>query len=173
MYKMETNSGIVSSRVWVWVIWMTGLIDGRSHFRMRIYLVTILIWFLVFHVCVPGCSRNGSGVRPYLWVQEKFVYFRQSTQIAGLCPAELLGQFFNDFAFNLLRNLCDLFILNYRNRKNRRVSWLAVRKMFHLCFSSNSCQLSFVSQCCHLSEKKILCSYEDWTRFHLLINLRF
>ena len=63
----------VRSPVWVWVNWMTGLTDGGSHFRMRIILGTILIWFLVYHVAVPECSRNGSGVRPYLWVQEKFV----------------------------------------------------------------------------------------------------
>ena len=27
-------------------------------------------WFQVFHICVSECSRNGSGVRPYLRVQE-------------------------------------------------------------------------------------------------------
>ena len=46
---------------------------------------------LVTHVCVPECSRNGFGMRRYLLVQEKFVYFRQSAQNAGLCLAELLG----------------------------------------------------------------------------------
>ena len=63
----------VMSLVWVWIIWMIGLIDGGPHFRIRIILGTILIWFVEFHVCVPECSRNGSGVRPYLWLQEKFV----------------------------------------------------------------------------------------------------
>ena len=29
----------------------------------------------------------------------------------GLCPAELLGKFSNDSAFNLLRNLCDIFFV--------------------------------------------------------------
>ena len=58
------------SLVWVWNNWMTALIDGGSHFRMRIILGTILYWFLVLHVCVPACSRNGSGVWPYLLVQE-------------------------------------------------------------------------------------------------------
>ena len=42
-------------------------------FRMRITLGVVLIRSLVFHFCVSECSRNGSGVRPYLWVQEKFV----------------------------------------------------------------------------------------------------
>ena len=61
---------IVRSLFCVWVNWIMGLTDGGSQFRMRIILGMILIWFLVFHACVPDCSRNGSGVRPYLWVQE-------------------------------------------------------------------------------------------------------
>ena len=74
--------------------------DGGFHFRMRIILRTILIWFLVFHVCVPECSRNGSGACPYLWVQRKFVEFRQCTQSARLCPADFLGQFFSAFSLS-------------------------------------------------------------------------
>ena len=147
---------------------MTGVRDGGSHFRMVIILGTILIWFLVFHLCVPECSRNGSGVRPYMWVQENFVYFRQRTKNVGLCPAELLGQFFGDSAFNLLRNLDDTFLVNSRNG---RVSWLAVIRMFFLCFSCNGCQLSIVSQSCHLFEGKMLRSYEDWIIFLFVIHL--
>ena len=120
-------------------------------FRMRITLGVVLIRSLVFHVCVPECSRNGSGMRLCLLVQEKLVWFRQSTQNAGLCPAELLGQFFSDSAFNLLRNLCDIFLVNSRNG---RVSWLAAHRIFLLCFSWNGCQLSFVSQRCHLFKRK-------------------
>ena len=41
--------------------------------RMRITLGVVLIRSLVFHVCVPECSRNGSGMRRFLLVQEKFV----------------------------------------------------------------------------------------------------
>ena len=134
------------SLVCVWVNWRTVLTDGGSHFRMRIILGTILTWFLVFNVCVPGCSRNGSGVRPYLWVEKKLVLFRQSTQNAGLSPAELLGQFFSDSAFNFLKNLCDIFLVNSRNGS---FSWLAVPRRFLLCFSCNGCQLSFVFQRCH------------------------
>ena len=160
----------VRSLVRVWFTWMTGQIDGGSHFRMRIILGTILIWFLVLHVCVPECSRNGSGMRPYLWVQENFVLFRQSTQNAGLWPAEFLGQLVSELAFNHLGNLTDVFFID---SKNGRVSWLAVPRMFLLCFSCNGCQPSFVSQCCHLFEGKMLRKYEDWIRFYLLINLRF
>ena len=64
---------------------------------------------------------------------------------------------------------CDIFLVNSRNR---RVSWLAVPRMFLLCLSCNSCQLSFVSQCCHLFEGKMLRSYEDKISFYLVINLR-
>ena len=32
-----------------------------------------LFSFLVFHVCVPDCYRNGSGACPYLWVHEEIV----------------------------------------------------------------------------------------------------
>ena len=63
----------VMSLTCVWVNGMTGLANGGSHFRMRITLGFVLIRSLVFHVCVPECSRNGSGMRPYLLVQEKFV----------------------------------------------------------------------------------------------------
>ena len=120
-------------------------------FRMRITLGVVLIRSLVYYVCVPEFSGNGSGMSPYLLVQEKFVLFRQSTQNAGLCPAELLGQFFSDSAFNLLGKLCDIFFVNSRNG---RVSWLAVPRMFLLRFSCNGCQLSFVSQRCHLLKGK-------------------
>ena len=118
-------------------------------------------WFSTF------VFRNVPGTVPE-WV--RICGFKiQSTQNAGLCPAELLGLFFSNSAFNLLRNLCDIFLVNSRNG---RVSWLAVPRMFILCFSYNGCQLSFVSQCCHLFEGKMLRSYEDWISFHLLINLR-
>ena len=79
------------------------------------------------------------------------------------------GRVFSDSAFNLLRNLCDIFLVNSRNG---RVSWLAVPRIFLLCFVCNGCQLSFVSQRCHLFEGKMLLSYEDWIISYLLINLR-
>ena len=154
------------SLVCTWINWVIGQIDGGSHFRMRIILGTIPIWFLIFNVCVPGCSRNCSRLCPYLRVQEKFGFW-QSTQNAGLCPAELLGQIFSDPAFTLLRSLSYLFLINSRNI---RVSWLAVPRMFLLSFSCNGCQLSLVSQCCHLLKGKnqavekterLLCSFNQ------------
>ena len=151
IFLKNTKINIVMTNFWTRVL--CNLAAEDACFRMRITLGIVLIRSLVFYACVPECSRNGSGVRPYLWVQEKFVYFRQSTQNAGLCPAELLRQLFSDSAFNLLRNLCDIFLVKSRNG---RVLWLAVPRMFFLCFSCNGCQLSFLSQCCHLFERKML-----------------
>ena len=145
------------SLVGVWIIWMTGLRDGNSHFRMRVILGRSLIWFLVFHVCVPECSRNGLGVCPPPPVgltEIRLLYIE--TQNPGICPAEFLEQFFSDSAFNLLWNLYDLFLVNSRNG---RVSWLAVRRTFHLCFFCNRRQFSFVSHFCHLFEGNTLRSY--------------
>ena len=91
--------------------------------------------------------------RPYLWVQEKLVQFRQSTQNAGLCPVESMGQLHSDSAFNLFRNLCDKFLVDSRNG---HVSRLAVPRMFLLYFFWNGCHFccslscqSLFLQCCH------------------------
>ena len=107
------------------------------------------------HIC--GFKRKSSNLD------------RAPKQNAGLCPAELLGQFFSDLAFHLLRKLCEIFLVNSRNG---RLSWLAVPRTSFFCFSCNGCQLSFVSQCCHLFEGKMLRSYEGWISFHLLLSLR-
>ena len=56
-----------------WARVLCSLTAEDACFRMTITLGVVLIRSLVFHVCFPECSRNGSGMRPYLWVQEKFV----------------------------------------------------------------------------------------------------
>ena len=76
-----------------WARVLCSLAAEDACFKMRITLGVVFIRSLVFHVCVPECSRNGSGMRPYLLVQEKFVWFRKSSQNAGLCPAEVLDSF--------------------------------------------------------------------------------
>ena len=60
------------------------------------------------------------------------------------------GTVFNDPAFNLLGNLCYKFLVDSRNGC---VSWLAVLRMFFLCFSCNSRQFSFISQCRPFKDK--------------------
>ena len=57
------------------VVWLSKM-HASGWWSLR-ELSSFVPWF--FQVCVSECSRNGSGVRPYLWVQEEFVYFRQST----------------------------------------------------------------------------------------------
>ena len=56
----------------------------RDH-RFGTWIVwgTIPIGFPVSWVAVPGWSRNGYGTSPNLWVQKKFVKFRQNTQNTG------------------------------------------------------------------------------------------
>ena len=56
-----------------WARILCSLAAEDACFRMRITLGVVLIRSLVFQGCVAECSRNGSGVLPYLWVQEKFV----------------------------------------------------------------------------------------------------
>ena len=63
----------VSILVSVWIDWLMGPIYGGPHLRTKFIVGTILIWFLVFHVCALGCVWDGSGLCPFLWVQEKFV----------------------------------------------------------------------------------------------------
>ena len=152
------KEGAVKGLFWIWLNWISGLIDWGLHFGMGIILGTIPCWFLVFCFHFSGCSRNVSGVCPYLWVQEKIMKYRQSAKKAWLCPAEFLGEPFGDSAFDLLRNLCDLFLVNSRNGC---VPWLTVPRMSLLCLSSNSCQLLFVPQCCQLSRGKFLNSSVD------------
>ena len=52
----ENDEVFVRSLAWVWINWMTKL-TGGSYFKMRIVLGAIIIWFLVFDICVPECVR--------------------------------------------------------------------------------------------------------------------
>ena len=56
-----------------WAKVLCSLAAEDACFRMMITLGVVLIRSLVFHVCVPECSRNGSGMRLYLLAQENFV----------------------------------------------------------------------------------------------------
>ena len=62
---------LVMAKFWARVL--CSLAAEEACFRMKITLGVVLTRSLVFHVCVWEFSRNGSGVRPYLWVQEKLV----------------------------------------------------------------------------------------------------
>ena len=54
---------------------------------MGIFLGTIHYWFLVFYVSFLGCCRNGSGVRPYLWIQEKIVSLESAPTMRDTQPS--------------------------------------------------------------------------------------
>ena len=71
-YTLFLNScHYVTANFWARVLGSQAAEDAC--FRMKITVGVVLIRSLVFHVCVAECSRNDYGVRPYLWVQEKFV----------------------------------------------------------------------------------------------------
>ena len=136
----------MSSFFCVWVNWIMELVDWWSHFKMMMILGTIPIWLLVFHVCLPGCFVKCA----YKWVLEKFFWFKQSTQRAGLCPSEIQRQFSSRPAFSLFGKLSYIFLVDSRNR---RVSW-----MDPLCLSCIGC---------HFLEGRIQNKGEDWPFFEV------
>ena len=52
--------------LWVSIHELRRPLDGGLNIRVRIILGTVLDWFLIFNVHVPGCSQNGSGMYPDL-----------------------------------------------------------------------------------------------------------
>ena len=64
MYGPSSSSACVTTIFWARVL--CSLATEDACFRMRITLGVVLIRSLVFHVCVPECSQNGSGMRLYL-----------------------------------------------------------------------------------------------------------
>ena len=78
-----------------------------------------------------GMLRNGSGERPYLRVPKESVQFRQSAKNAELCPAEFLGQFLNDSAFNLFRNLREILFVDSRNGRDAAIFRLLLNAGIH------------------------------------------
>ena len=158
-----------SSRSEFWAFWPQKM--PASGWGSLWELSSFVPWFSTFvfrnvpgtvSECVVICwfKRNSSNL-------DRASEMRDSRN-AGLYPVELLGQFFSDSAFNLFKNLCDIFLVNSRNG---RVSWLAVPRMFLLCFSCNGCQLSFISQRCHVWREKCYAVMKTELGFYLLIKL--
>ena len=50
-----------------WAKVLCSLAAEDACFRMRVILGVVFIRSLVFHLCVPECSRNGSGMRRSCW----------------------------------------------------------------------------------------------------------
>ena len=61
-----------------------------------------------------GMFPKGFEVCPYLWVQDNSSFI-QSTQNAGLCSAEFLGQSSCNSAFNHLETLRYIMLVDFRN----------------------------------------------------------
>ena len=97
-----------------------------------------------------------------LLIQNKFLWFGQSTQNSVLCRTEILRQFLRHSVLYFLWHLSDIILLNL---KSRGVSRLVVQKVFFLILSSNGCQLFLVPQCCRL-ERKSQTVLRTEIRFH-------
>ena len=69
--------GCVRCLIWVWILKLRGPIHKSTCSRMRIFMGTVLICFLVFSVRIPWCCWKASGLYPALWVQKQFVLFWQ------------------------------------------------------------------------------------------------
>ena len=88
-------------------------------------------------VCICWFRRNSSNLNRAPKVRDSVLLYS--------------WDIFSDSAFNLLRNLCDIFLAESRSV---RVSWQAVPRMFLLCFSCNGCQLSLFLNVALFERKK-------------------
>ena len=159
----------VRSLIWVWINWMTGLIDEESHFRMKIILeqASFGSWFP--SLCSGMFPERFRSVSVPVGSKENRLVFPKG----GTLTCWFLGTHFSDSAFNLFKNLCDIILVNSRNR---RVPWPAFPWMFLLCFSCNGFKLAtaFVSQGCHLlmGKSSIVVKLKIVVIFNLLVKLR-
>ena len=74
--KKSKKLGVLGKKTVTTIFWarvLCSLAAEDACLRMRVTLGVVLIRSLVFHVCVPECSRNGFGMRLYLLVREKFI----------------------------------------------------------------------------------------------------
>ena len=136
----------------VWAEFFRRLTQVDTHFRMRIFLATILNCFLVPFIWVtwvPGRLRNEAGVYVSWWDQNKIIYFGQGNQNAAPCPTKLLGQFLCHSTLNFFWHLSNRTLLNSRKFKLPR---LVIPVMFLMLIPIDGCQL-FFSRSSHLQRK--------------------
>ena len=74
--------------------------------------------------------------------------------------------FFCHPAFYLLWHLSNIVLVTFRNGC---ASWLAVSEVFFLTFSTNNCQFSLVSECCHFEGKNSRTVFGTEVNFYFLI----
>ena len=98
----------------LWTVELTRVVRKIPHFGVGVVWGTIPSGLPVFWVIVPGCSWNGYGTSPNLWVQKKLVKFWQGTQDTWLCFAKFLREFLSHSHFDLLRDLRDVILSRFR-----------------------------------------------------------
>ena len=150
----------------LWAIQITRVMRRDHRFGTGIVCGTIPNGFPVSWVAVSGCSgcsRNGYGTSPNLWIQKKFIKIRQSTQNARLRPAEVFWKFFSYSPFDLFRNLGDVILSHFWIKC---VLWLTVPCIFR-CFSRNCRQFSLIPQSCHATQRKVLSAVKTDMKFFL------
>ena len=159
LYQPGKFSALISVRILfhLWVIYNTTVMRRDSRFGAGIVWGTIPIVFPISWVAVPGCSRNGYGTSPNLWVQKKFVKLRQSTQDTRLRPTEFFWEFFSYSPFDLFRNLGNVFLSHFWIKCVLR---LTVPGIFRRISQTAAIFLLFLEVAMILRETSV--SSEDW-----------
>ena len=147
----------------VWAEFVRRLTQRDTHFRMRVFLGTILICFLVLSIWVPRCLWNRSGVNPGFWVQKTTHLAWKGTRNAALSPNELPGQFFRHCTLNFLWNPCKLTLLIFNNIC---VPWRVVRGMFLMIIPVDDCFFLFTVGLAVCKEGNIIKSVEDLFNYY-------
>ena len=94
----------------LWAAEMTRVVRKVPHFGAGIVRGTIPSGLPVFWILVPGCSRDGYGTSPNLWVQKKLVKFWQGTQDTWLFFAKFFWELLSYSVFDILRDLGDVIL---------------------------------------------------------------
>ena len=149
----------VSYFVWVWIIWMMRLVDWGSHFRMRDSLGTILIWFIIYYICVqdvpvkfPECVRI-CGFKINSSSLDRASKFRDSVVLKSW------DSFCKNSSFSLLKKLYYIILADL---KNGRVSLLAVPGCSPCVFLATATNFCLFLNVAILLKGKTFNSSEDW-----------
>ena len=97
----------------------------------------------------------------YLWVQKRFVKFRQSTQNTRLRPCEFFWEFFSYFPFDLFRDLWDEFLSHFWIKSVLRLTVPGILR----CSSRHCCFFSLIPQSCLDTEGKAMSTVKTELKF--------
>ena len=107
---LQNSLALVRVDFCLWAVKMTKVVKKVPHFVAGIVWGTIPSDLPVFWIIVPGCSRNGNGTSPNLWVQKELIKLWQGTQDTWLRFAIFFWDFLSFSAFDLLRDLGDVIL---------------------------------------------------------------